>query len=95
MKPFYKPSFRRFVRKQTRPLQLAIEDEIEKIRENPEVGESKKGDLRGFRVHKFTFRKQRLLIAYRLTESDILFYLMGPHENFYRDLKRYLKEESE
>jgi hypothetical protein len=24
-----------------------------------------------------------------------LFFLMGPHENFYRELKRYLKEESE
>ena len=91
MEMFYKPPFRRFVKKQTRPLQLAIEDEIEKIKENPAVGESKKGDLQGFRVHKFTFRKQPLLIAYRLTDSDILLYLMGPHENFYRDLKRYLK----
>jgi hypothetical protein len=31
MKILYKPPFRKFVKKQTRPLQLAIEDEIEKI----------------------------------------------------------------
>jgi hypothetical protein len=32
------------------------------------------------------------LIAYRVTESDLLFYSIGTHENFYRDLKKYLKE---
>ena len=48
METFYKPPFRKFVKKQKRPLQLSIEDEIEKILENPSIGESKKGDLMGF-----------------------------------------------
>ena len=95
MEIYYKPPFRRFVKKQTRPLQLAIEDEVEKIKENPGIGEIKKGDLQGFQVHRFTFRKQRLLMAYRATESNILFYIIGPHENFYRELKRYLKGSEE
>jgi len=43
-------------------------------------------------VHKFTFRKQEVLIAYRVIEADILFYMIGPHENFYRDFKKYLRE---
>jgi len=25
-------------------------------------------------------------------EDHILFYMIGPHENFYREIKRYLKE---
>ncbi len=92
MDTLYKPPFRKFVKKQRRPLQLAIEDEIEKITNNPAIGESKIGDLQGIQVHKFLFQRQNFLIAYRTTESDFIFYSIGTHENFYRDLKRYLKE---
>lgn len=92
MEVLYKPPFRKFVKKQTRPFQLAIEDEVEKTIANPELGKSKKGDLAGFKVHKFIFGKQKFLIAYRLIEVDILFYVIGPHENFYRQLRRYLRE---
>jgi hypothetical protein len=92
MEIFYKPPFRKFIKKQTRPFQLAIEDEIEKIVKNRSIGETKKGDLQGFQVYKFDFQRQKLLIAYRVIDSDILFYSIGPHENFYRELKRYLKE---
>jgi len=88
----YKPPFRKFVKKQTRPTQLAVEDEIERISENPAIGETKLGDLQSIKVHKFKFQKQSFLIAYRHAEPDIVFYLIGTHENFYRDLKRYLKE---
>jgi len=92
MKKLYKPPFKKFVKKQARPLQLSIEDEIERIIETPALGETKKGDLKGFRVHKFAFKRQRLLIAYRVLETEILCYLVGTHENFYRTLKKYLKE---
>ena len=80
------------MKKQTRPFQLVIEDEVEKIITNPEMGESKKGDLKGFRVHKFLHVRQKYLIAYRLQEAEIVFFMIGPHENFYRELKKYLKE---
>jgi len=92
MERLYKPPFRKFVKKQTRPLQLAIEDEIEKIARNPAIGETKMGDLQGIQAHKFKFQRQNFLIAYRVTKSDLLFYSIGTHENFYRDLKKYLKE---
>jgi plasmid stabilization system protein ParE len=87
MKKLYKPPFKKFVKKQARPLQLSIEDEIERIVENPSIGKAKKGDLKACRVHEFTFKNQRLLIAYRHLETEILFYLVGTHENFYRTLK--------
>lgn len=92
MKMIYKPPFRKFVKKQNRPLQLATEDEVERIAEDPLIGESKLGDLHGIQVHKFKFQRQSFLIAYRVIDPEIIFYSVGPHENFYRDLKRYLKE---
>ncbi|NWF53115.1 MAG: type II toxin-antitoxin system RelE/ParE family toxin [Nitrospirae bacterium] len=88
----FKPPFRKFVKKQNRAFQLAIEDEVERINKEPNIGEEKKGNLSEFRVHKFKFQKQEYLIAYRLQDKNIVFYMIGTHENFYRDLKRYLKE---
>ena len=92
MEKFYKPPFRKFVKKQSRPFQLVIEDEIEKIAAKPDWGDAKKGDLSGFRVHKFSYKKQKLLIAYTIQKTDIIFFKIGPHENFYRELKKYIKE---
>jgi hypothetical protein len=92
MSVHYKPLFRKFVKKQTRPFQLVIEDEVERIILNPDMGEAKKGDLTGFQVHKFTHKRQKFLIAYRLQGADILLIKIGPHENFYRELKKYLRE---
>jgi len=92
MNAFYKSAFRKFVKKQARPFQLVIEDETEKISKNPETGESKKGDLAGFRVHKFTFQKQQYLIAYKMQDQALIFYMIDTHENFYRELKRFKRE---
>ena len=72
MKIFYKPPFRKFVKKQIRPFQLVIEDEVEKIVINPDEGKAKKGDLTGFQVQKFSYRSQKFLIAYRIQEDKAL-----------------------
>ena len=105
MKPNYKPPFSKFVKKAHKPLQLAIEDVIEAVCENPEIGEAKVGDLAGIWVFKFRFNRQEYLIAYRPPSQEmrgkmvavellmIDFYQMGSHENFYDELKRYLKLE--
>jgi plasmid stabilization system protein ParE len=92
MNVLYKSAFRKFVKKQTRSFQLVIEDEAERILKAPEMGEAKKGDLAGFRVHKFSFHKQEYLIAYKVLKSDLIFYMIDTHENFYRELKRYIRE---
>lgn len=92
MDALYKPPFRRFVKKQNRAFQLAIEDETERIYKDPNMGEAKKGDLAEFRVHKFKFQRQEYLIAYKLQGKTIVFYMIDTHENFYRELKRYTKE---
>ncbi len=55
---------------------------------NPLLGEEKKGDLAGVRVHKFDCINQLYLLAYLWDESSRTWLAVGPHENFYRDLKR-------
>ncbi|MBI1811084.1 MAG: type II toxin-antitoxin system RelE/ParE family toxin, partial [Nitrospirae bacterium] len=59
---------------------------------SPDTGEAKKGDLSGLRVHKFKFQRQEYLIAYKTEGNTITFYMIGTHENFYRELKQYLRE---
>ncbi|GAB4409609.1 MAG: hypothetical protein OHK0032_05220 [Thermodesulfovibrionales bacterium] len=88
----YKPPFKKFVKKQPRPFQLIVEDEVEKVVSNPCLGEAKKGDLSGLRVHKFKFQKQEYLVAYSAESRSIIFYMIETHENFYRNLKQYLRE---
>jgi hypothetical protein len=101
----FKQPFKQFVKKAHKPLQLAIEDEVDNVCENPAIGEAKKGDLAGIHVHKFKFNRQEYLIAYRPPPENQLgdvalvqfliidFYKVGAHENFYDELKRYLKED--
>lgn len=92
----FKPPFSRFVKKAHKPLQLAIEDAVELVCSNPNIGEAKVQDLQGVFVYKWCFNRQEYLMAYKQTTSgiDLLlidFYQVGTHENFYDDLKKYLK----
>ena len=60
------------------------------VADNPDVGERKKGDLAQLWVYKFRSQGQLYLLGYTREDTVRLIYLeaMGPHENFYRDLKR-------
>ena len=89
------PRFKKYVKKLPRHLQQVILDQVEDILENPGIGGLKKGDLADFRVHKFTMNRQLTLMAYKTTDGFIALYQVGPHENFYNNLKKYLKEMGE
>jgi len=67
-----------------------VDSAVEKVRQSPEIGERKKGDLAALYVYKFRSSGQLYLLGYSLDESVRLVYLeaVGSHENFYRDLKR-------
>lgn len=67
-----------------------IEDEIAL---NPYSSERKKGDLKEVFVKKFPLLGEEYLLAYKVNkrEREVIFLAIGGHENFYRDLKRYLK----
>ncbi|MBU0698541.1 MAG: type II toxin-antitoxin system RelE/ParE family toxin [Pseudomonadota bacterium] len=86
------PRFKRYIKKLPRHFQQVVLDAVEDVLADPDVGELKKGDLEGFRVHKFTMIRQLTLMAYKLENDFLVLYQVGPHENFYRNLKKYLRE---
>lgn len=92
MELLFTPPCRKFVKKQLPPMQLAIQDEIGRIGSQPEIGEGKKGNLESIQVYKFKFQRQEYLIAYQIGGGELIFFMIGTQENFYRDLKKYQKE---
>ncbi|MFP4312943.1 MAG: type II toxin-antitoxin system RelE/ParE family toxin [Alphaproteobacteria bacterium] len=85
-RPAFKKSTKKLHKNQRRDLEMAVVD----IAQNPEIGQLKKGDLAGIRVHKFKMAGQLMLLAYSWENNTITLTLigLGSHENFYRDLKR-------
>lgn len=67
-----------------------VDAATEVVAENPAIGERKRGDLADLFVYKFRSQNQLYLLGYTVDEEVRLVYLeaVGPHENFYRDLKR-------
>lgn len=91
MKIYQSASFEKKVKKMSLPEKDALDREVKKLAENPAIGEEKTGDLRGVCVHKFKHETTQYLLAYRKVGSDLELVMIGPHENYYRDLKQYLK----
>ena len=59
------------------------------IASQPDADETKVGELTGVKVYKCRMGNLLCLLGYRLLDQNTLKLLMvGPHENFYRDLKR-------
>ena len=91
MKILQSRSFERKVKKFNKQEKNELDKQILKIAENPCVGIEKKGDLRGVYIHKFKIRSTQYLLSYRLIRDDLELIMIGPHENYDRDLKNYLK----
>lgn len=89
MRVLFTPTFDRTVKKlhpkQKHDLDIAVRD----ILLQPELGSTKVGDLAGVKVFKFRMLNMTCLLAYRILDEHTLKLLMvGPHENFYKELKR-------
>lgn len=67
-----------------------VDAAVAAVAATPEIGERKRGDLAQLRVYKFRSQSQLYLLGYSLDDGIRLIYLeaVGPHENFYRDLKQ-------
>ena len=91
MKIYQSRSFEKKVKKMSKPEKDSLDREIRSIADDPSVGEEKKGDLRGVFIHKFKLKNTQYLLAYRKVGEDLELLMIGPHENYYRDLKQYLK----
>ncbi len=91
MKIYQSRIFENKVKKLSKAEKELLDSEIKKIAENPLIGEEKKGDLRGIHVYKFKIKTILYLLSYRMIKSDLELIMIGPHENYYRELKSYLK----
>ena len=89
MRVLVTPTFERAVKKLHKQQKAALDEAVRTIVGQPEAGETKVGDLAGVQVYKVRMGTLLCLLAYRVLDENTLKLLMvGPHENFYRDLKR-------
>ena len=82
-------SFAKATKKLYAPQKVELDAALKLIFKDPIFGEAKVGDLLGVYVYKFRLFQQQCLLAYRIVDQErIKLLTFGPHENFYRDLKR-------
>jgi mRNA interferase RelE/StbE len=91
MKILQSRSFQNSVKKFGKNEKKTLDEEIQKIANDPSVGVGKRGDLRSVSVHKFKIQSKKYLLSYREKDENLELIMLGPHENYYRDLKNYLK----
>jgi mRNA-degrading endonuclease RelE of RelBE toxin-antitoxin system len=86
------PRFLRSKRSLSDVAQKAVDEAVSNIMQDPLKGEAKTGALKGVRVVKFTVEQQHYLLAYQFfSKRNVIDVLdIAPHENFYRDLQKYL-----
>ncbi len=95
MKIYQSRSFEQKVKKLSPQQKNDLDDNIKTIAGNPNIGQKKKGDLRGVFVYKFKLQNQPYLLAYRFPDPETLELIMiGPHENYYRNLKNNLRNKA-
>lgn len=82
-----KPAFKRAYKKLQANQRDAVHRAIRAVVAEPTAGQEKKGDLAGVFVYKFDCVNQQFLLAYQWDASKRVLLAVGPHENFYRDLK--------
>ncbi len=91
MKIFQSRSFAKKTKRFTKKQKTILDKQIRRILDNPIIGQEKKGNLRGVYVHKFKIESIQYLLSYRFDKDNLELIMLGPQENYYRDLKVYLK----
>ena len=85
---------RYFKKVKEKGLKKAFQDALTKIAAEPYCGSAKGGDLAGLYGYDVYYNRTNYEIAYRIYEEDdkiVVVILAGTRENFYEELKRYMK----
>jgi mRNA-degrading endonuclease RelE of RelBE toxin-antitoxin system len=87
------PKYNKIKKKLPSPLIKCINTAENRVAHNPFIGTQKQRDLKGIYIYKFKPIDQEYLLAYQVNKKtkEVIFIAIGGHENFYRDLKHYLK----
>ena len=82
------PTFDRTVKKLHGQQKADLDAAVKAVAYDVSIGEEKVGDLVGISVYKFRMANQLWLLSCRVLDaSSIKLLTVGPHENFYRNLK--------
>lgn len=92
----YTPIAEKYFKKlKDKALKKAFKEAVLSIRKNPAIGQAKTGDLSGLYSLDIYHNRTNYELAYRISKlqnGDIVVIIMaGTRENFYKELKRYLK----
>ncbi len=89
MKITQSPTFGRSVKKLNANQKKSLDKAVSAIAKDISLGEAKVGDLAGIAIYKSKINGLEWLLAYRVvSKKEIKLLVVGPHENFYRTLKR-------
>ena len=92
---FLPPAARYLKKLKDKHLKILYQEAIDKIREDHLVGEAKIGDLSGIYCYDIYYNKTNYELAYRVEYVDnkiIVVVMAGTRENFYDELKKYMKD---
>ena len=92
----YTPIAEKYFKKlKDKQLKKAYKEAILGIRENPGTGDAKTGDLKGICSFDIFHNKTNYEVAYRISQIEngemVVIIMAGTRENFYKELKRYMK----
>ena len=90
------PPVAKFIKKlKDKKLKTLYQEAVDKIREDHTAGEAKTGDLSGVYGYDIYYNKTNYELAYTLEylENKVIVVIMaGTRENFYDQLKQYMRE---
>jgi mRNA interferase RelE/StbE len=92
MKIIQSGAFEWKVKKLSKKQKQQLDAAIREILKNPVIGEQKNGELKMVFIYKFHIDSTLFLIAYAFTPEILELIMLGPHENYYKDLKNYLRK---
>ncbi|MCD8131956.1 MAG: type II toxin-antitoxin system RelE/ParE family toxin [Lachnospiraceae bacterium] len=90
---FLPPARKYFKKLKDKKLKKLYEDAINELRENPEIGERKTGDLNGIYCYDIYYNRTNYELAYRINYLDdkiLVIIMAGTRENYYNELRNYL-----
>lgn len=94
-KVLFLPSAAKYLKKiKDKKLKSLYQEAVGKIAEDYTVGQMKKGDLNGIYGYDIYYNKTNYELAYRVEfvdEKVIVVIMAGTRENFYEQLKNYMK----
>lgn len=91
---FLPPAAKYLKKLKDKKLKTLYQEAIDKIRVDHTIGEPKSGDLSGVFGYDIFYNKTNYELAYTVEYEDnkiIVVIMAGTRENFYDELKRYMK----